>query len=318
MSSHADDRRLSSIEESGCAYGALKPPVRGGSAASQVDGWQEERSSSAAVTESLSRGSKLERFGCTQEALLVYEKALTSPKDERSPFATYRLLHGIGVCALDFQDGPRAFASFIDAGHQARDFGMRRPCGESLAMAGWSLAAHLAPTPVVGVVDGDLVATGFGGVLEEAREVLLVDGQPSYYRASAVHSRFAGLMVLSAEASLDEASSLAAENLVDDVLTPFLALHDVLGRTTADPSVVTAYRTQALARLCRALGEQGRQRRMGAPVTREAVTDMARHVANAFVWKRREQMRWWVGSYLRRHRGTDWTNDDHLLAAGHD
>lgn len=125
-------------------------------------------------------------------------------------------------------------------------------------------------------------------------------------------------MILSAEAFLDAVSSAPSEAFYHDDLTPFLILHEVSGRTTADGSVVTAYRTEALVRFCRALGEQGRQRRIGIPASRNAIAEMARHVPNAFVGETRESMQWWVGSYLRRHRGTDWTKDDHLLAAGHD
>ncbi|RYC29771.1 hypothetical protein D3273_22165 [Lichenibacterium minor] len=116
------------------------------------------------------------------EALLVYEEVLALTEDERTAFETGHLMHRIGGCALDLDDGQYAFVSHIDAGRQARDVGLRRLCAESLTAAGWSLATHLVATPGAATVDRDLVATGFDGVLDEAREVLLVDGKPSFDR----------------------------------------------------------------------------------------------------------------------------------------
>lgn len=264
---------------------------------------------------SLRRGRTLEGLGCASEALLVYDAALAMPEATRSSFDTGRLLHRVGGCALDLGDGRRAFSSYVAAGRLGRELGMLRHCGESLAAAGWCLVAHPLATDVADAVDEDLVGAAFHGVIDEAHEVLLRDGVPNLREATVVHSRFAGLTILSSLAFLDRAPSLGAKALFHEVLTPFSKRDNVRRRNARDDARAIAFVFDALARLCDAVGDQGRQHHARNPPTAPDVAAMARFTADAFHGATRGPMRHWLGTYLRDHRAAGWATNDHLATA---
>ena len=226
-----------------------------------------------------------------------------------------RLLHRVGGCALDIGDGQRAFDSYVAAGRLGFELGMLRHCGESLAAAGWCLVAHPPAKPLGNAVDEDLVGAAFQGVIEETYDVLLRTEVPNVRGATVVHTRFAGLTILSSLVFLDRAPSLAANALFHEVLTPFSQRHGGERGGRSDDAHAIAFVFDALARLCDAVGDQGRQHHARNPPTAPDVAAMARFTADAFHGATRGPMRHWLSTYLRDHRAAGWATNDHLATA---
>ena len=262
----------------------------------------------------LRRGRTLEHLGCFREALELYDGAVAWRELDQSPFDTGRILHRVGSCARIVGDGGRAFAAFVAAAREARNLGLSRPCGESLAAAGACLLAFPPSKPISEEVDNDLARSAFYGVLGQTRETLLDGDPPSLAAAMKVHDRFANLVVLCAFAALERAPSNAAKALYHLNLTPFMERYCISDEGPIDDAFAVAFVVKGLAGLCASVAEQGRQHRLGVEPTGEAVASLVRDTANAFQGPKQQRMLLWAAEYLREHRNARWVTDEHVHA----
>ena len=162
------------------------------------------------------------------------------------------------------------------------------------------------------------VAAAFYGVVDETHEVLIETDLPNHREAMLVHSRFAGLTILSSLAFLNGAPSLAANAFFWEVLTPFSQRHGIGHRIAMHDAGAIAFVFDTLAWLCDVIGRQGRQHHARTAPAMNAVAAIARFKADTFHQAPRGPMRRWLGNDLRDHRGADWATDEHLATAAGD
>ena len=262
----------------------------------------------------LERGKVVEELGRIDEAMSLHDRVPGLPPEGRSPFEEGRVLHRMGTRAAGSSNWSRAFAAHLLAARKASDLSMVKACGTSLASAGLSSLALPSDGSIRGIVGEELAGTAFRGIVEQAREVLLGGGTPTFVDALRVHGRLAHLVMLSAFAELEAAPMHASKTLYHEVVIPFLARHAAHeGRPIVEAQVVT-FVFKKLARVLADVAEQGRQVREGVPATEEAAKSLIESTARAFVGPNQRTMLRWLGSYLRDDRGAAWATDERIDA----
>ena len=128
----------------------------------------------------VSRAEAFEARGLTLEAVLAYAEVFTAELDVVEPTLDIATgLHGAGELAAEVGDHDTALVNYVSAARVMGSLGLPRRCGDSLAAAGFNLAKSRSWIPSEQVIDQDLVRTGFGGVLEETRGILLAAEPPT-------------------------------------------------------------------------------------------------------------------------------------------
>jgi len=245
------------------------------------------------------------KAGRAAQALEYYERALSLVRDARDEINLGSVLHQIGNCASELEQGERAFESYLGAAKHFSSIQMEEYLSNSLGEAGYVLVKWDPSVPLDDLLPEKLISDGLGDVARQVARVFSPStSELAVEPGTQTVRKLFGIVALVSFSSKNQLLSEWAYRLREGILRTLVHKANIERRSASD-RLLLMHLDLTLA-LAGSLSIVKQPNAMGPKPTLAEVEHYARLCYSYFDlgWNYYKPFEW-LATYLRRHRGLD-------------